>query len=575
MTWRSFVAIGALLAGSIQVPRDAPRPAAIASATIAGVVHDEQSAPVAGAQVVVSSQAQPVVNTAMTGADGRYAIDRLPAGTYVVRAMKPGFTSTAFGSTRFISAGVTVVLAAGERFHAPIVMPRVSAVSGTIVDEHGDPAVASVAFLIRRAAPSRGSPLQQIRKTESDRNGRYRIEGLPAGSYLVRATRVDAPADVGRISPEAIAAARAGGQPPPPPPGAFTYLPVYYPGVASSTAARPIAVEPGTERHAVDLQLQVVETVAFNGVLVDPAGAPLANATTRLLGDDEALERYGSTTANGRFQFVGVPPGSYLLAARALLPLMPDGKRTVLWGAQELFVGPGTPIDPVLTLHPGGDLRGRIVFDGAAAIPEFRRASPIVQLVALSGAFSRFTPLEPAIDLQEAGGPTRSFDVRIESVPPGRYAIVCPPALPGGWSFRSALLGGADVSAIPFEVTAGSRLDGLIATYTDRRTSLSGTVKNEIGEPVFAHTLVVFPADRRAWHAAMANRLRIVQPDSAGKYAIADLPPGEYLVGLVRDLDPAAFLLAETLESLAAGAVRVRLSEGSPTVQDLQTRTGS
>ena len=518
---------------------------------------------------------------ATTDAIGRYTLDQLPPGRYFVRAAKAGFTTTFFGAIRSVGPGTPVVLEAAERFDAPIVLPRASVVTGTIIDEHGEPAVATVVFLIRRPSSSRSPPLVEFGRTESDRSGRYRIEGLPAGNYVVRAERPNVNFDVRRISPEEVAAARASGERGASAQGGrdltreatYSYLPVYYPGVASSITARTIAIEPAVERHGIDLQLQVVQTISFEGALLDPAGNPLANATTRLLGDDEGLERYGTTTANGRFRFVGVPPGRYVLAARSPLPLMPDGKRTVLWGSQELIVSPGARIDPVLTFHPGADLTGQMAFDGAAAIPDFRSTSTLVQLTPIGGLFTRFGLPQAGINLQEVGGPLRAFGLRFDGVPPGRYVIVCPPTLPGGWSFRSAMLEGVDVSAAPFDVASGSRLDGLVVTFTDRHTSLSGTVKNEIGEPVFAHTLVVFPSDRRAWHGAAANRIRLVPPDSRGKYAIADLPAGDYLVALARELNPAEIVLSETLNLLEPGALRVRLVEGQPTVQDLQTRS--
>jgi hypothetical protein len=107
---------------------------------------------------------------------------------------------------------------------------------------------------------------------------------------------------------------------------------------------------------------------------------------------------------------------------------------------------------------------------------------------------------------------------------------------------------------------------------TDRATTLSGTIKNEIGDPVFAHTVVVFPVEPRARWEAPGARIRMVRPDSRGKYTVPGLPAGDYLIGLARDLSPARIVLADLLNSLEAAAVRVRLVEGEDTVQNLQTR---
>jgi hypothetical protein len=169
---------------------------------------------------------------------------------------------------------------------------------------------------------------------------------------------------------------------------------------------------------------------------------------------------------------------------------------------------------------------------------------------------------------------TRPFKttIRFDSVPPGRAVILGAPAVPGVWSVRSAVINGVDVSAIPFDVRPGQQIDDLVVTLTDRPTTLSGTLKNEIGDPVFAHTLVVFPVDPRARWEVPGARIGMARPDSRGKYTVRGLPAGDYLVGLARDLNPARIVLSELLDSLETAAVRVRLVEGQETVQDLQTR---
>ena len=187
MTIARLVAAVVML-GIAQIPRDTAPSVPSATAVITGLVVDGNAVPVAGAQVVAATQAPRSVRAVETDVNGRYTIDRLPSGAYTLHASKAGLTTTAFGSS-FSADAVTIALAEGERFEATIALPRVTAISGTILDEHGSPAVALVSFLIRRATYGRGSPLSKVREVESDRQGRYRIEGLPAGNYLVRAER--------------------------------------------------------------------------------------------------------------------------------------------------------------------------------------------------------------------------------------------------------------------------------------------------------------------------------------------------------------------------------------------------
>ena len=560
MTIARLVAAGVMLCGIAQIPRDTAPSVPSGTALITGVVVDGNAVPIAGAQVVAGNQVLRTVRVVETDVNGRYTIDRLPPAAYILHATKAGLMTTAFGSS--VSADpVPIVLSDGERFEATIALPRVSAISGTILDEHGSPAVAIVSFLIRRTAYGRGSPLSKLREVESDRQGRYRLEGLPAGNYLVRAERPNTPVDVRLIE---------GGRE-----RTVTYLPVYYPGVSNSTAARPVSIEPGIERSGVDLQLQLVATTSFQGTLVDVSGNPLAGATTRLLGDDEGLERYGTASADGRFQFVGVPAGRYVLAARAASTEQPREKRTVLWGSQELFVSPDAPVSPAIAFHAGADITGHVIFDGTSPISEFRRLpAPLVQLLTVSGVFMRFNLPEVVFGSDDPAASPRPFKttIRFDGVPPGRMLITGPPTLQGVWSVRSAVMNGVDVSAIPLDLGPGQRIDDLVVTLTDRPTTLSGTIKNEIGDPVFAHTVVVFPADPRARWEAPGARIRMVRPDSRGKYTVPGLPAGDYLIGLAREVNPARIVLADLLNSLETAAVRVRLVEAEETVQNLQTR---
>jgi hypothetical protein len=550
-----------LVLGLAQSTRDSAPLPKTGTANISGVVQDDQGVPLAGVQIAVFNQGRLLLRVTHTDASGRYFLDLMPAATYTIHASFAGFTPATFGSGRLIGPPVPIVLATGERFEANLTLTRISVVSGTIRDEYGAPTVALVTFLTRRPDFSRNSPLIPVKDVESDRHGRYRVEGLPAGNYLVRAHRPNTLPDVRQIE--------AGRE------RTVTYLPVYYPGVSSSTAARPIAIEPGADRAGIDLQLQLVPTTAFEGTIVDGSGNPLQSVTTRLIGDDEGAERYGSATADGRFRFVGVPTGRYVLAARGLLSGSSGEKRQVLWGSQEIFVSPETRVEPSLTFHPGADLAGHVVFDGSAAIPEFRRLPMgLVQMVPVAGVFSRFNLPNLVIgsDDPAAVAPPFKTIIRFDSVPPGRFLIVAPLPLPGGWSLRSAVINGVDVAAIPFEINPGQQVNDLVVTFTDRTTTLSGTIKNEIGEPVFAHMLVVFPVDSRARFDGIGSRIAAVRPDSTGKFTVRSLPAGDYLVALARDLNPAAMLLEEVLNSLETGAVRVRLVEGQETVQNLQTR---
>jgi hypothetical protein len=571
-----------------QTPRDARPDAVAGSAVVEGRVQNEHGEPLDHATVVAVGVSVRFARAVRTDSTGRYSLEKLSPGTYVVVASSPGYMTTAFGGGALYGLGpfdgrsVTLVLSDGERFVAPIVLARVSALSGTVVDEHGLPTVAIVSVFFRRPAGGRGSALSVVARTQADRLGRYRVEGLPPNAYLVRAERPSTISDLRQMDPEILAAAiQSIARTAVPLPvrdlareAEFGYRATYYPGVTSSRIARPVRVEPGSEHTGIDLQLELTRTVTFEATVVYAAGRSADSATMKLTGEDEAVEHQGTMHGDGRFLFTGVPPGRYMLAARASVAPLPERPRALLWGSQEISVETGARVAPSLTLHPGADISGRVVFSGSSPIPEVARApAPLVQLITVASEFTRFAPATPALRMTAPDAEQgESIAVSFESVAPGRYRIASTSS--GDWSLRSAMLNGVDVSAVPFEVRAGDDLKELVLTFTDRPASLTGTIRNESGEPVYAHTLVVFPVDRRARFAGPGGRIKAVRPDSRGRYDVRPLPAGEYLVALARDVAIDA-LHEEMLDALEAGAVRVTLVEGRDTVQDLLARTGA
>ena len=84
---------------------------AFAGPVLTGKVSDATGAPLAGARVVIRDIASGVERSAETGTDGRYQIDVLSPGTYLVMVARPGFSQSAR----------TVVAEAGrDRIEVPV-----------------------------------------------------------------------------------------------------------------------------------------------------------------------------------------------------------------------------------------------------------------------------------------------------------------------------------------------------------------------------------------------------------------------------------------------------------------------
>jgi hypothetical protein len=208
-------------------------------------------------------------------------------------------------------------LVAGEEVTDVVVtVQRAGVVSGTVLTPSGEPMVnAMVSALLKRldvvgvpsnshdqaaTAPPDGPPiLMPLGSGTTDARGEFRIDNLPAGDYVIAA--LADPAD-----------ARSS--------GAGT---TYYPGTTDEAAADAVSVQTGRITAHVDVRLAIVQTYQVAGVVVDAAGAPVANATVILMPDirnDASLTSFVTRAhssvqadANGAFVIDRIPAGVYTL----------------------------------------------------------------------------------------------------------------------------------------------------------------------------------------------------------------------------------------------------------------------
>jgi hypothetical protein len=64
--------------------------------------------------------------------------------------------------------------------------------------------------------------------------------------------------------------------------------------------------------------------------------------------------------------------------------------------------------------------------------------------------------------------------------------------------------------------------------------------------------------------------VRAQRPGTDGKYSFVDLPPGDYVLAAVTDMEPDAWRDSDFLRSLVASGVQVTIAEGEQKTQDLR-----
>jgi hypothetical protein len=159
---------------------------------------------------------------------------------------------------------------------------------------------------------------------------------------------------------------------------------------------------------------------------------------------------------------------------------------------------------------------------------------------------------------------------QISNVVPGPYQLAVTMAGSEGatWLPASAMIDGHDLLDGQTEITRVAAGTDLVITFSDRHTELSGTLQTVSGSPVSDVFVIACALERRLWGAA--RRVRAVRPDSDGHYAIKDLPPGDYLISGVTDVDQDEWKDPAFLDKLAGTAVRIAIAEGESRVLNLQ-----
>lgn len=263
-------------------------------------------------------------------------------------------------------------------------------------------------------------------ETRSDANGRFTFGEIRPGRYALRAERDQGAAYVEDLELPPASSSSDGG-----------------------AGARPAA-----------LIVELHPAAAVSGRLRDPRGAAIVGGEVTLSeGRATPLQRKRVTGADGRFQFAGVLPGSYLIAARAdgYLPTLPRELRAPAVSIQlrlerggvlegEVLDEQSRPIAGARVEVAGEGAGGEpIAISGAAAAPlAFERAG---ELGVLRGPIP-YPPATPAPQPSSAPGFTTDARgrFRLSAIPPGRVVVAAShPEFARGVSEPTHVRAGADV----------------------------------------------------------------------------------------------------------------------------------
>lgn len=170
------------------------------------------------------------------------------------------------------------------------------------------------------------------------------------------------------------------------------FAPIFHPGSTQASGAVPVMLDNANDsRIDIDITVQAVAARRVSGQVTGGGPSGAAELTLLLFPQNDLPEASMvsqivpvSVSADGTFDFVGVPPGRYLLEA------FPKARKQGPWASIPVTVGGRDIGGLVVPLGSGTTVTGRVEFSGAAA----RRAATALEGLAalLPVGFCRAAP---------------------------------------------------------------------------------------------------------------------------------------------------------------------------------------
>lgn len=588
-----------------QLQQPSSQPPGPATGIIAGRMVDSSTGrPLSGVMVGLAGGA-PVgrggaPRQLLTDSDGRFVFAGLTQGRYIVLAQRSGYFVSQITLNRPIE------LAAEQKLtDLTVRLRRVASMTGTVSDENGDPITGVGVIAYKRTVVNGQAMAMPSGEARTDDRGAYRLPNLQAGDYVVCACRMDPipldgvllttlAADPAQLLGLATRALKVGADAASIE-GARVFAPAFHPSSTLMSRATHVVLGDGDNKSGVDIQAPAVRSSRLSGRVIGSPVNVTANAIRlRFAGEmpeaSAAIEP-ALVQADGRFDFAGVPPGSYVLTAwmpaRMQMPSGPSGTLLALTGGRAMAGPPppppapgSTPDDSIvsgqtLVVVGDSDVTGISVVVRPAAKVAMKWDVPAGAVPAPVANRPPAGPSAFLVPLPYEARSVRPFSRMnpdgtglFGGVLPGRYGLTVSANLPG-LRLEKVTLRGEDITDLPLEIGETDVSDLVITMAGGAGAKISGTVSGSDAD----NCVLLFPADRKLWvePAASSRWFATVPVSRAGAFASgASLPAGDYFVTVVPDELATDWQIRAQLEALAARAMRVTVGAGENKVIEVK-----
>jgi protocatechuate 3,4-dioxygenase beta subunit len=507
---------------------------------------------------------------AITDDKGHFTIANLKPGIYLVHASRAGLVQKNGGE---LGTGTIVRLASGNSQNVTILMLAAGAITGRVLDEHGEPMQNASVQAMHYIYTLPGRHLFPVANATTDDKGEYRLFGLKPGSYFVMAAAAGDPVESLDSGP-APAEAQAGKKP-----EVTVYAPRFYPNASSPDRATPVAVRSGDEAEA-DFNLTRVPAHKISGKITGLTAQPSAstsNQSERRIryvmamrkGTDTDTSR-GTLREDSTFEIPAVTSGRYKVLA------IDTDMKSINSGFSDVVVGAEDVTGVVISMNSGkANLNGVIRPDTDTKLD-------------LSKLYVTFAPAEPEsasgesgeemADLDFGSGAAGSAKVESDGSFKGEvasatglvYAVLA--ARSSGfedWYTSKVLLNGKDVTDSGFRVAEAQR-GRLEIIISQKGGAVEGTATDSAQKPFPNAQILALPADPR--QRRRRDLLQRAVADAQGHFRLRGVRPGEYVIMSLEDAQEQPFTEDNFLKQNASKIQTLKVGQSTVQVQ-LQTIT--